>query len=197
MKLIKYISFLAILTVFTTIHFPKEVSAEECPFDSYIIIGGQCHNLTEETSTPTVYKTVYRSYDSQNEVDDLTNASSTKKCSDFKYQEYAQAYFDKYLEENKAMDIDRDGYACDHLTRINRDILTVAIWHELLNENIARKSATKNKEALTYNEVIRIIGFPPNASRNGRIIWEDPINNMAIKIRFHRQQIYDMKGIGF
>ncbi len=95
------------------------------------------------------------------------------------------------------MDSDRDGYACDHLTRINRDILTVAIWQELLAENIARKNATKNKEALTYNEVVRIIGFSPNASRNGRIIWEDPINNMAIKIRFHHQQISDMKGIGF
>ena len=52
------------------------------------------------------------------------------------------------------MDSDRDGSACDYLTRINRDILTVGIWQELLAKNIARKSATENKKALTYNEVV-------------------------------------------
>lgn len=131
-----------------------------------------------------------------NEVNNITYESLRKECSDFKYQETAQQHFERYPEQ-KHLDSDRDGYACDNLTRLDSKILTPAIWRELVDENIQRKQSTKNQESLSYSEVVRIIGFSPNNSSGSRRVWEDPINNMAIKILFRDQQILEMSGSGF
>lgn len=104
---------------------------------------------------------------------------------------------DRYPEQ-KHLDSDHDGYACDNLTTLRHyDILTFAIWQELVNENIHRKQSSENKRSLTYSEVVSIIGFSPNAKRGNRTIWSDPVNNMSIEIRFHKGKIMDMKGVGF
>ncbi|MCC0179067.1 excalibur calcium-binding domain-containing protein [Waterburya agarophytonicola K14] len=152
--------------------------------------------MTVEKSLPTVHTTIYHDPDVSNEVNDFSYQSSKKECRDFKYQETAQHYLDLY-PEHKHLDSDRDGYACNNLTRLNGDILTPAIWNELLSRNIHKKQSSKKRESLTYSEVIEIVGFYPNANKGSRTIWSDPINNMSIQIRFHEGKIMDMKGIGF
>ena len=198
MKLDRHLFLLATTSAyaFALLNFSQKVLAKECPFDSYIIIDRKCHDMTPEKPTPTVHKTVDTYSDTSSKFSDLTSGSLSKECSDFKYQESAQRHFENY-PEHKHLDNDRDGYACDHLSRLSNDALTVEIWRKLLYENVQRKNSTQNKESLSYSEVMSIIGFPPNASTSSRTVWEDSINNMAIKIRFHDGKIVYMKGIGF
>lgn len=196
MKFNKYLFLLVTTSISALPIFAQKALSQECPFDSYIIVGGKCHNMTVEKKLPTVQKTIYRDPYPSSEVEDFTYQNQKKECRDFKYQETAQRHFDRYPEQ-KHLDNDRDGYACDSLTRLDDDILTPAIWDELLSRNIRKKQSSKNKQSLTYSEVVSIIGFYPNSNRGSRTIWEDPINNMSIQIRFHEGQIMDMKGIGF
>ena len=193
MKFNKYL-LLTTISISAFPSFSQKALSQECPFDSYMIIGGKCHNMTQEKSPPTLHKTIYR--DSYRSNDGDFALTQKKECRDFQSQESAQRYFDRNREE-KHLDGDRDGYVCDELTRFDKNILTSGIWQELLSSNIRRRQSTKNKKSLFYSEVIDIIGFSPNASKGSRTIWEDPINNMAIKIRFYEGQIVDMKGIGF
>ena len=193
MKFNKYL-LLATISISAFPSFSQKALSQECPFDSYMIIGGKCHNMTQEKSPPTLHKTIYR--DSYRSNDGDFALTQKKECRDFQFQESAQRYFNRNREQ-KHLDSDRDGYACDELTRFDKDILTSRIWQELVHQNLQRKKLTKNAESLSYAEVVRIIGFSPNASKGSRTIWEDPINNMAIKIRFHQGQIMDMKSIGF
>ncbi len=203
MKFNKYLFLLATVSISALPIFSQKALSQECPFDSYIIVGGRCHNMTVEKSPPTVHTTIYHDPYASNEVRDFTSQSQKKECRDFEYQETAQRHFDRYPEQKHldsdyaARSLDRDGYACDNLTRLDDDILTPAIWNELLSKNIHRKQSTKNVESLSRSEVIDIIGFYPNASKGSRTIWSDPINNMSIQIRFHEGKIMDMKGIGF
>jgi|GEM_PF-3994144 len=198
MKLNRHLLLLATIStfIFALPRFSQKALAKECPFDSYIVIGDQCHNMTSQKFTPTVHKTIYTYPDINSKFDHFNSQSLSKECSDFGYQESAQRHFENY-PEHKHLDSDRDGYACDHLIRLSNDVLNTEIWRKLVYENIQRKNSTTNKESLSYFEVMRIIGFPPNASTRSRTVWEDPINNMAIKIRFHDKKIMDMRGIGF
>lgn len=196
MKFNKHFMLLAIASILAVPFSSKKALSLECPFDSYIIIGGKCHNMTQEKSAPTVQNTNYRYSYANNELNEITSQSPKKECSDFAYQESAQSYFDFY-PEHKHLDSDLDGYACDNLTRLNDDILTPAIWRELVYKNIQRKQSTKNQQSLSFSEVVSIIGFYPNAKKGSRTIWEDPINNMSIQISFHKGEVVDMKGIGF
>ena len=195
MKFNKYL-LLATILISAFPFLSQKALSQECPFDSYMIINGKCYDMSQEKekSPLTSHKTIY--YDSYRSNTENFARTQKKECSDFTYQESAQRYFDRNREE-KHLDSDRDGYACDNLNRLSNDILTSAIWKELLNSNIKKRQSTKNTESLSYSEVIDIIGFYPNASKGSRTIWEDPINNMAIKIRFHQGQIMDMKGVGF
>ena len=174
--------------------FPKISLALECPFDSYLIINGQCVNLKQESNTNTVRRTIPK-YSSTNEPDER-KVSATKICKDFDYQEEAQRYFDNYSESKRKFDSDNDGYVCENLTRRSRNILTREIWQELLYENRQRKIATKNEHSLTLSEVNRIIGFSPNRKlNNGRYVWEDPMTGRRIEVRFFKNEISNMKGV--
>lgn len=69
----------------------KEALSQECPFDSYIIISGKCHNMTQEKIPSAVHKTIdrYPYGNNEAEANDFTSQSLKKECSDFKYQETA------------------------------------------------------------------------------------------------------------
>lgn len=178
--------------------FSKEpVSASNCPFDSYMIINGKCHDMTQEQKNVSS-ETPQNDYSNPNLQYEYRESivPIVKQCNDFEYQESAQRYF-KIHPEHQYLDIDSDGYACDNLPRIKNNLLTSAIWNNLIYENRQKKLSTNNERSLNYQEVVGIIGFYPNASKGNKIIWEDPINSKVIKIRFHNNEIADMKGSGF
>ena len=104
MKFNKYLP-LAIISIFVFPDLTQKALALECPFDSYMIIGGKCHNMTQEKSPPTVHKTIYRDSYKSNE-EDFAFESLKKECRDFAYQESAQYYFDRNPEQ-KHLDSDR------------------------------------------------------------------------------------------
>ena len=196
MKLNQQLFWLAIASISTVPLLSQKALSQECPFDSYMIIGGRCHDMTSKKAPQTIPENTYSYPYVNNKVQDLSSQGIKKECSDFSYQETAQRFFELH-PEHQHLDSDRDGYACDDLIRRSNNILTPAIWRTLVYENRQRKKITENVESLSYQEVTRIIGFPPNASRGSRVIWEDPINNMTIKIVFRDGKILEMKGTGF
>jgi hypothetical protein len=70
-------------------------------------------------------------------------------------------------------------------------------WEKLVQENLERKELTDFKETLSFSEVRSIIGFSPTQSKSNQYTWEDEVNKMKIIVRFHDDQIMDLKGIGF
>ncbi|MEL6437945.1 MAG: hypothetical protein AAFQ80_01640 [Cyanobacteria bacterium J06621_8] len=178
--------------------FPKAAWSLECPFNSYIILDGKCIKLSQEsnTNTNTVHKTNYR-YNSENNNRAADNLPK-KTCKDFEYQHTAQSYFDINSEHKSKFDLDNDGYVCEKLARVRGNILTIKIWQTLMYENRQRKIDTDNKKSLTLSEVNSIIGFSPKQKKaTGRHVWEDPISNKRIEIKFYEDQIKTMKSVGF
>ena len=184
--------------------FSEKALSQECPFDSYIIVGGRCHNMTVKKALRQ-YTRPFITIPTQVMRLEILLLKVKKKNAEIlnikkphKGTLIAIPNKDIWIAITlRVAKSDRDGYACDNLTRLDDDILTPAIWNELLSKNIHRKQSTKNVESLSRSEVIDIIGFYPNASKGSRTIWSDPINNMSIQIRFHEGKIMDMKGIGF
>lgn len=176
----------------------KSAWSLDCPFDSYIIMNGKCINLNQQSNTNS--NNVPRRIDSYNSKEKpvAVDSISKKTCRDFQYQYQAQRYFDLNSEYKSKFDLDNDGYVCENLTRIRGNILTMKIWQTLKYENRQRKRDSENKHALTFTQVNRIIGFAPNPKKERRRhVWEDPISNKRIEIRFFEGEIKDMKGMGF
>ena len=59
MKFNKYLFLLSTTSISALPIFPQKALSQECPFDSYIIVGGKCHNMTVEKSPSTVHKSIY------------------------------------------------------------------------------------------------------------------------------------------
>ena len=133
----KYLYLSVGVVIFSVCGLSQKALAKECPFDSYMLIGGKCHDLGLSEPKVNVHPSVYQTYDyEENGRESITVEHKTMTCSDFKYQESAQDYLERN-PDNRTLDNDGDGYACEHLTRISREILTTSIWNELLSENIA------------------------------------------------------------
>ena len=172
-------------------------SASTCPFDSYLIIDGVCHDATKEPNDLTLEKVkrTYR-YSSLDMEYHAPIPLTIKKCSDFDYQETAQRHFE-YHPENKNLDIDGDGYACENLKRRSEDLLTRKTWNYLVYRNRQSKLESNNKSSLSYQQVLNIIGFYPNKYTGNKIIWSEPIDRQKIEIVFYQDRIVEMKGTGF
>ncbi len=117
-------------------------------------------------------------------------------CDNFNNQYEAQNHLRLNPSDEDVLDSNNDGIACEHLENTSYGTLNKTIWQELLTQNQERIQETNHKHSLTYYEAKVIIGFEPY-SKNGKLVWEDKVNQKKIELHIHQGEITNIKGMGF
>ena len=176
----------------------KPAVAQSCPYESYVIIDGKCHQFSSIPEKQPKIKTVrqeesifdtYTSYD-----------PNAKTCSDFDYQDEAQDYYNKYSDNG--LDYDDDGIACEHLSwrkygYLNRSTYE-AVKHEYYRRKQEQTFGFKDKVGMSISEVQSIIGFQGEYIDNGTWVWANILNpREEIKVKVLGNQIVKLSKKGF
>ena len=177
----------------------KPAVAQSCPYESYIIINGKCHEFSSipQVKQPKIKTTqveesafdTYTSYD-----------PNAKTCSDFDYQHEAQKYHDRNSQSN--LDRDSDGIACEHLFWRKYGYLDRSTYEEVKHEYYHRKQEQtfgfKDNIGISIAEVQSIIGFQGEYIGNGTWVWANILNpKQEIKVKVLANQIVRLSKKGF
>lgn len=186
----------------------KVTLAQECPYDSYAIIGNNCIDLNDlagSSKRPT--KRLQNRVQNGRELDFSSNTTNlaledNTSCSEFNYQDEAQDYMLK--RRAYQLDYDANGIACEHLIFRKYGYLSEEDWRVLKEENFYRNDPRSfgHENPLTLSEVQSILGFSGKSKQaSGRTfkwIWIDIVNpKRQIEANFVDAQMTEFKGRGF
>lgn len=175
----------------------KPAIAQSCPYTSYIIIDGKCHQFSSIPIKQPKTKTVPAA-----ELNDAYNSynPNAKTCSDFDYQDEAQDYHNKYSDSR--LDGDNDGIVCEYLPWRKYGYLNKSSYEEVKHEYYRRKQARtfgfRDDIEMTIEEVQSIIGFNGKYLGNGTWVWGNIRNpREEIKVKVLGNQIVKLSKKGF
>ena len=177
----------------------KPAVAQNCPYASYIIIDGKCHQLS---SIPKVKQPKIQTVPAE-ELNDAYNSynPNAKTCSVFEYQDEAQDYHNKYSDSG--LDDDNDGVVCEYLLPLGKyGYLDKSSYEEVKHEYYRRKQARtfgfRDDIEMTINDVRDIIGFDGKYLGNGTWVWGNIFNpRQEIKVKVLGNQIVKLSKKGF
>ena len=177
----------------------KPAIAQNCPYESYIIIDGKCHRFS---SIPKVKQPKIKTVPTEESKLDAYNSynPNAKTCSDFDYQDEAQDYHNKYSDSE--LDDDNDDVVCEYLLWRKYGYLDKSSYEEVKNEYYRRKQEQtfgfKDHITMTIDDVQSIIGFEGKYLGNGTWVWGNILNpRQEIKVKVLGNQIVKLSKKGF
>ena len=177
----------------------KPAIAQSCPYESYIIIDGKCHQFSSipKVKQPKI-KTVLAE---ESMLDTYSYNPNAKTCSDFNYQDEAQDYHNKHSDSE--LDDDNDGIVCRYSLPLRKyGYLYKSSYQEVKNEYYRRKQARtfgfRDDIEMTIDEVQSIIGFRGMDLGNGTWVWGNILNpREEIKVKVLGNQVVKLSKKGF
>lgn len=177
----------------------KPTIAQSCPYASYIIIDGKCHQLS---SIPIKQPKIKITPSEESELDAYNSYNpNARTCSDFEYQDEAQDYHNKYSDSG--LDNDNDGVVCEYLLPLGKyGYLDKSSYQEVKHEYYRRKQERtfgfRDDIEMTIKEVQDIIGFDGEYLGNGTWVWGNILNpREEIKVKVLGNQIVKLSKKGF
>lgn len=177
----------------------KPTVAQNCPYASYIIIDGKCHQFS---SIPTKQPRIKTVPAEESKLDSYNSYNpNAKTCSDFDSQGEAQDYHDR--NSDSGLNDDNYGVVCKHLLPVGKyGYLDKSSYEEVKNEYYRRKQARtfdfKDDIEMTINDVQSIIGFNGKYLGNGTWVWGNIRNpREEIKVKVLGNQIVKLSKKGF
>lgn len=173
--------------------------AQSCPYESYMIINGKCH---EFSSIPQVKQPKVKTIRAEESTLDSYNNynPNAKTCSDFNFQDEAQDYAMKH--SNSGLKEEGDSIVCGYLPWRKYGYLNKYSYQEVKNEYYRRKQEQtfgfKDHITMSISEVQSIIGFEGQYQGNGTWVWGNILNpREEIKIKVLNNQIVRLSKKGF
>ena len=181
----------------------KPVVAQSCPYKSYIIIDGKCHefsSIPKKQPKIETFRQEESTFDTYTSYDPRGNDPNAKTCSDFDYHHEAQKYHDRNPESN--LDRDENGIACEYSFSSKFGYLTHKKYEAVKHEYYRRKQANtfgfKSGIGMSISEVQNIIGFQGEYVGNGTWVWANTLNPQEeIKVKVLANQIIKLSKKGF
>ena len=176
----------------------KPAVAQSCPYQSYVIIDGKCHQFSSIPKKQPKTETVRQeesTFDTYNSYD-----PNAKTCSDFDYHHEAQKYHNR--NPKSGLDRDEDGIACEYSFSSKFGYFDRSTYEEVKHEYYRRKQEQtfgfKNKVGMSIGEVQGIIGFQGEYIGNGTWVWANILNpREEIKVKVLANQIVKLSKKGF